>query len=299
MYGLDLFSGIGGITEALADWVTPIAYCEYDKYVRSVLCSRMLERKIPCAPIWDDVRTLKSSFIPPVDIIYGGFPCQDISAAGRRVGLDGKRSALYWELHRLVDECRPAFVFLENVPGIRTRGLGEVVRSLADVGYDSRWTRISAESVGAPHIRERWFLLAHNKSIGRGEGRTEISSRERVDVVTGSSGEVADTNGELVRYESGRRFRAGRENQTVIGNIGAMADTASAGRVESRADRSGDSQITRPFNDIGGPGWWDVEPDVGRMANGVQFRVDRVKSLGNAVVPQQAKAAYQKLMGFT
>ena len=267
MYGLDLFSGIGGITEALAEWVTPVAYCEYDKYVRTILLSRMLERKIHCAPIWSDVRTLKSDFIPPVDIIYGGFPCQDISAAGRRVGLDGQRSALYWELHRLVTECRPAFVFLENVPGIRTRGLGEVVRSLADVGYDSRWTRISAESVGAPHIRERWFLLAHNKSIGCGEGRTEIGSRQRVAEFTSGSGQVADA--------------------------------ASTGRIESRSNVSDQAQITRTFGDIGGPSRWHVEPDVGRMANGVQFRVDRIKSLGNAVVPQQAKAAYQKLMGFT
>ena len=265
MYGLDLFSGIGGITEALAEWVTPVAYCEYDKYVRTVLLSRMLERKIPCAPIWSDVRTLKSDFIPPVDIIYGGFPCQDISAAGRGAGLVGKRSALYWELHRLVADIRPAFVFLENVPAIRTRGLDVVVRSLADVGYDSRWTRISAESVGAPHIRERWFLLAHNKSVGRGERRTEIDSRQR-DFVAASGG-------------------------------GPMADTASAGRVESRFNVSEQTKVARTFRDLGGPSWWDVEPDVGRMANGVQFRVDRIKSLGNAVVPQQAKAAYKKLMG--
>lgn len=113
------------------------------------------------APIWDDVRTLKGSDLPPVDIISGGFPCQDISVAGTGAGLEGKRSGLVFEVFRLIGECRPRFVFLENVPALAVRGLDRVLLELHALGYDARWTIVSAAEMGAVHIRERWFLLAH------------------------------------------------------------------------------------------------------------------------------------------
>src|SRR5690606_10421534 len=125
--GLDLFSGIGGLTLALAPWVRPVAYCENDRYATAVLLSRMRTGDLPCAPIWDDVRTLRGDMLPSVDIIYGGFPCQDISCAGRGAGLAGGRSGLFFEIARLARELRPRFVFLENVPAITTRGLGDVL----------------------------------------------------------------------------------------------------------------------------------------------------------------------------
>lgn len=162
--GLDLFSGIGGLTLALEPWVKPVAYCENDRYAQSVLLSRMFTGALPHAAIWDDIRTLRADHISTpeigIDIIYGGFPCQDISVAGHGVGLEGKRSGLYWELHRLVGSLRPSFVFLENVPAIRTRGLRDVVRSLTEFGYDCRWDIISAKEVGAAFYGDRWFLLA-------------------------------------------------------------------------------------------------------------------------------------------
>src|SRR5438309_5214628 len=107
MYGLDLFSGIGGITKALEGYVTPVAYCENDRDAQAVLLSRMATGDLPLAPIWDDVATLRSTYIPSVDIIYGGFPCQDISVAGRGKGLAGKRSGLFFEIVRLCGEIRP------------------------------------------------------------------------------------------------------------------------------------------------------------------------------------------------
>lgn len=172
--GLDLFSGIGGLTIALAPWVRPLAYCENDRYSQAILLSRMRTHDLPCAPIWDDVRTLRDEKLRgTVDIIYGGFPCQDISVAGHGVGLAGDRSGLYFEILRLVEQTRPQFVFLENVPAIRTRGALEVARTLTRVGYDCRWDVISAREVGASFIGDRWFLLAaaNGKTLRIKQGR--------------------------------------------------------------------------------------------------------------------------------
>lgn len=164
MNGLDLFSGIGGIGLALEPWVRTVAYCERELYAQGVLLSRMQSGEIDIAPIWDDVTTLRGEMLPKIDIIFGGFPCQDLSIAKQnRKGLDGQRSGLFFEIVRLAKECNPRFVFLENVPAIRTAGAETVVKELASIGYDCRWTTLSAASVGAPHKRERWFLLAYSK----------------------------------------------------------------------------------------------------------------------------------------
>lgn len=164
MYGLDCFSGYGGITMALSEWVKPVAYCESEKYAQAILLSRMVDGSIPAAPIWDDIKTLRGDILPKIDIVYGGFPCQDISVAGNGKGLEGERSGLFFELCRVVKEVNPRFVFLENVPGIRARGLREVVRELTTMGYDCRWTCVAASDVGAPHLRKRWFLLGSDNS---------------------------------------------------------------------------------------------------------------------------------------
>src|SRR3990167_2169311 len=166
LYGLDLFSGIGGNTIALNEYIKTIAYCEFDRHAQGVLLSRMRSGAIEPAPIWDDIKTLTSKqFSSPIDIIVGGFPCQDISVAGKQEGIKlGNRSGLFYEIIRLIKELRPTFVFLENVPGIRTRGLGVVLQELTKAGYDCRWTMLSASSVGANHKRERWFLLAYDNS---------------------------------------------------------------------------------------------------------------------------------------
>lgn len=173
--GLDLFSGIGGLTIALADWVKPVAYCESDRYAQSVLLSRMSDGTLPVAPIWDDVRTLRAGsfrLCKPIDIIYGGFPCQDISIAGRRAGLGGERSRLFFEIIRLARELRPSFIFLENVAGV-VPWIGAVTGELAALRYDCRWGMLRAWDVGALHVRERWFCLANsNGSEWRGYIRT-------------------------------------------------------------------------------------------------------------------------------
>jgi DNA (cytosine-5)-methyltransferase 1 len=248
--GLDLFSGIGGITKALAGYVRPVAYCENERYAQAVLLSRMWAGDLPNAPIWDDVRTLRGEDLAvKPDIIYGGFPCQDISVAGRGAGLAGERSGLFFEIARLVGEIRPAFCFLENVPAITSRGGWEVVGAFAALGYDCRWDMLSAYDVGAPHRRDRWWLLAYTVPTGKWGGSWKDETK---------------------KY--------------------AMAHTNGKGRPESRRTRTGRTE----FSDGSG---WPVEPAVGGTFDGLSRRMDRLKGLGNSVVPAQAREAFERLMG--
>lgn len=218
--GLDLFSGIGGLTLALAPWVRPIAYCENDRYAQAVLLSRMSKGEIARAPIWDDVRTLgRKNFHgrTSIDLISAGFPCQDISAAGRGAGLAGERSGLFFQVVRLVRELGPAFVFLENVPAIRTRGLDVVIKELSGLGYDCRWTTVSAADVGAPHLRKRWWLLAANADRTRLQVSGTQPARENRGVQRRSSSAGSRWAGEpgMGRVVHGVRYRVDR-----IGRLG-------------------------------------------------------------------------------
>ncbi len=173
--GLDLFSGIGGMSIALSEWISPIAYCEIDPYCQGVLLSRMANGELAEAPIWDDIKTLSGySFREKeIDIIYGGFPCQDISIIGSRKGLEGKRSCLAYELLRLIKEIKPKFVFVENVPNIISLGAKELTKEFYKMGMDSRWCCLSANYCGAPHKRDRWFILSHSNSESSREANSE------------------------------------------------------------------------------------------------------------------------------
>lgn len=236
--GLSLFTGIGGLDVALSDYVRPVAYCEIDPYCQGVLLSRMADGLLPNSPIWDDVTKLQGADLRgATDIIYGGFPCQDISIAGHGKGLEGERSGLFFEIMRLAKEIKPKYIFLENVPAITHRGGLQVVNEIAEMGYVSRWCCISAASVGALHHRERWFLLANAKS----QRSQEI--------------------GQPMRQEK---------------------------------------EYTMPKYSIKYDAW-DKEPEnkfeLARVANGVQDRPHRIKALGNAVVPAQAREAFRILSG--
>jgi DNA (cytosine-5)-methyltransferase 1 len=262
--GLDLFSGIGGISIGLSRWVEPIAYCENDRFSQSDLLDNMHNGHIKMAPIWDDVRTLKGKDLPVMpDIVYGGFPCQDISTAGLGAGLDGQRSGLYFEIVRLVEETKPTFVFLENVAAIRTRGLSRVCYELAARGYDLRWTVISASSVGACHQRARWFLLAHTDCESSRKQLFNQFDKSKNGVVS------ARKKGIDTHTHSTRRERYGR----TFGN---------------------ESKITKPV----GFGRWTSEPAIRRGDHGLQNRPHELKSLGNSVVPYQVEKAFETLIGF-
>jgi len=284
MNGLDLFSGIGGLTSALMPWVRPVAYCEIDRFCQAVLLSRMADGRLPVAPIWDDVARLGAAQLPPVDIIYGGFPCQDLSCAGNGAGLAGERSGLFFEVEGLAREIRPRFVFLENVPAIRTRGADVVVGRLAGLGYDCRWDVLSAYDVGAPHKRERWFLLAYSQSSGcRKEPAVNLGHPER------SSEEGCPAGFDIGGPSpSNTVSSAGRTVNTAGCQMGGQDNSVSSERTESAGGASiGGSE--------GDP--WPTEPNVGRVADGVSARVDRLRALGNGVVPAAAREAFRRLMG--
>jgi len=268
--GLDLFSGIGGITRGLSKWSEPVAYCERDEYAQMVLLSRMENGDIPNAPIWNDINTLNANMLPEVEFVYGGFPCQDISCAGRGEGLYGERSGLYFQLLRLVEEVKPEFVFLENVPAIRTRGLYSVVKSLTDLRYDCRWTCVSAREVGANHLRKRWFLLAYSNCINsRNEWEKEMPK-----------------NRELDKWKTFSRNNGQKQHLANSVSVG-LSLKPECGQPNSKGASLG---VMRP-------GHWGIEPEVGRVVNGLPSRVDRIKSLGNAVVPRQVEKAFEKLIG--
>jgi DNA (cytosine-5)-methyltransferase 1 len=157
---LDLFSGIGGFSLGLerAGFKT-VAFCEIEPS-----CRHLLKHHWPEVPCFDDVRQLCGADVGPVDLICGGFPCQDISFAGAGAGIDGERSGLWAEHARLICELRPRFVIVENVAALLSRGLGRVLGDLAALGYDADWDCIPASAVGAPHRRDRLWIVAYARS---------------------------------------------------------------------------------------------------------------------------------------
>jgi DNA (cytosine-5)-methyltransferase 1 len=155
---LDLFSGLGGFSlglERTGGFVTT-AFCEIDPF-----CRRVLAKHWPQVPCFDDVTTLRGEDVGPVDVICGGFPCQDISSAGLGEGLDGARSGLWSEFARLIGELRPGIALVENVAALLGRGLDRVLGDLASLGYDAEWHCIPASAVGAPHRRDRLWIVAY------------------------------------------------------------------------------------------------------------------------------------------
>lgn len=270
---LDLFSGIGGFSLGLERaGMRTVAFCEIEPFCRAVLAQHW-----PEVPIYDDVRTLTADTLRrdgiTVDVICGGFPCQDVSTAGMRAGLEGERSGLWAEYGRLIGEVRPKFAIVENVTGLLSLGFGNVLGDLAALGYDAVWDCIPACAVGAPHSRDRVWIVAHTtncirrtngRSLAGGEGSGETEAREWP---------VWEGNG-----RSGDDGFAARS--------AAVADAKSdrwapKGQWPEAGHADGSHQLQ-----LGWETHWITEPDVGRVADGVPARVDRLRGLGNAVVPQ-------------
>lgn len=285
---LDLFSGIGGFSLGLerAGFET-VAFCEI-----SPKCRHLLATHWPRVPQFNDVCALTAADITgPIDVICGGFPCQDISFAGKGAGLAGERSGLWSEYARLVRELRPTYVIVENVSALLGRGLGDVLGDLAALGYNAWWDCIPAAAVGAPHRRDRIWIVAYPGSIEH-EGYGDALRRE---IASGLSraNRLADTEClRAIQSQGGVTDERGW-----LGDCGsegcrqALADTVlvdGQGLVASLADQEERrGPVERPAGPRGnGLGQWLSEPDVGRVAHGVPARVDRLHGLGNAVVPQ-------------
>lgn len=163
MNELSLFAGGGGgiLGGVLLGWRTVCAV-ELDPYARRVLLARQNDGCLPPFPVYDDVRTFDGTqWRGRVDVVSGGFPCQDISLAGRGEGITGERSGLWKEFARIIGEIRPKYAFVENSPALISRGLGTVLGDLSELGYDAQWGIVSAANVGAPHLRKRIWILAH------------------------------------------------------------------------------------------------------------------------------------------
>lgn len=159
---LDLFSGIGGFSYGLekTGGFKTFAFCEQDK-----TCQQVLKKHWPSTHIFEDVTKFKAGYLKNnFDLICGGFPCQDISVAGKGAGIEGSRSGLWKEFYRLIKEISPRWVIIENVANLRSKGLAVVLKDLWSLGYDAEWDIISARSVGAPHLRERCWIVAYPNS---------------------------------------------------------------------------------------------------------------------------------------
>lgn len=347
--GLSLFSGIGGIDVALDEWVRTDAYCEIDPYCQSVLLSRMQEGHLSKAPIWPDVRTLPFRELPKIDIIFGGFPCQDISIAGAGKGLAGERSGLFFEIVRLCREIRPSFIFLENVPAITFRGGNDVVGAIAALGYDCRWIVISAASVGALHRRERWFLLAYSKhygiiasqdggsvgeSIAQGRQQQPQESEWPAERASSLPGNVANTlrprlqekgaelettgtarenlfNGNVANAFGERLERQWNRTKCASEKQPMFTSSCNDGNTMRESGEQTDKETNTKQCDWEAWGehtgqywpfesrehWQEVVSSMGKCSHGLPFHVDRLKSLGNSVVPQQCRKAFEILMG--
>jgi DNA (cytosine-5)-methyltransferase 1 len=321
---LDLFSGIGGFSLGFERaGMQTVGFCEIDPYARAVLAKHW-----PGVPCHDDVKTL--DIRSGIDVVCGGFPCQDISVAGRNAGIDGPRSGLWRDMLRIVETIRPQWVVIENVPALRARGLDQVLGALAALGYDAEWHCIPAAAIGAPHRRDRVWVVAYpDIDVGQPWGpcdaaegprgrhfdrsgigahvaypvRDRSQGAEPAEPAPGVGRRSSDPGAAVVAYpdqpglEGWRRpLLPQRAGQCAAGEGGAHVAYAGqpdgCGRLAwaGRGCRSAPdaaAECGRGNGEIDGQ--WLAEPCVGRVAHGVPRRVDRLKALGNAIVPQIAE----------
>ena len=278
---LDLFAGIGGFTLGLdrAGFET-VAFCEIDPYAQKVLKKNWSE-----VPIYDDVREITAERLISdgirVDVITGGFPCQDISLAGQKAGIEGKRSGLWTECARLIGEIRPRYAIFENVTNLLNGDRGDwfkrVLWDISQVGYDAEWHCIPASELGAHHHRDRVWIICYP--------RTDVlleDSRYR---------QWRDSESVLGRQNTQRKRECdtntvGRSSQEVANTLYERLQ----GRIRRRKDseregKLGHSRCGSATHGQPGQNQWVIEPELGRVANGIPSRSHRLKCLGNAVVP--------------
>ena len=292
---LDLFSGIGGFSLGLerSGAFKTVAFCEIEPY-----CQKVLAKHWPKVPIYDDVRTITADKLASdgitVDAICGGFPCQDISTAGKGAGLEGERSGLWFEYARIIGELRPRYVIVENVAALLNGGFDRVLGSLASLGYDAEWHCIPASAVGAPHRRDRLWIVANTPGREHKSSKLTVRRSGTNELLKTFTENVADTNGKRKlqpqRAISNERGWSGNCCENVSNTDGCDSTTRLQKRQQTHQTETSsrlDYRIARYGNLRNvGKDIWSIEPDVGRVANGVPARSHRLRALGNAVVPQ-------------
>ena len=339
MNELHLFAGTGGgILGGMLLGHTCVCAVEIEPYCRKVLLQRQRDGMLPKFPIWGDVRTFDGKpWRGKVDIICGGFPCQDISCAGKGAGIEGERSGLWSEFARIISEVRPRYAFVENSPMLAIRGLGRVLGDLSEIGYDARWCVMGADDVGAPHVRKRMWILAYAR-YGCGERNLRIKG-ERLCEQDAEGFGAPDSNqtlrpsevSNIVAYPelfgNGRREQF-EKSQQKEGNTSEVLSNSNEERPQGARSKFEPTGITRGCEEVlsnpqvprqpSGPNrqaqvqfgrsctWWDRDPadqdgafesQLGRVADGVANRVDRLKAIGNGQVPLVAATAFKLLKG--
>jgi DNA (cytosine-5)-methyltransferase 1 len=309
MNELALFAGAGGgiLGGHLLGWRTVCAV-EWEPYPASVLCARQNDGFLPPFPVWDDVQTFDGKpWRGIVDVVSGGFPCQDISVAGKGDGLDGERSGMWREMARIIHEVRPKFVFVENSPMLTSRGLDRVLGDLAKMGFDARWGVLGAAEVGANHKRDRIWIVANSRHRSWRDIGIAKEGNDAPSQWTANSNQacrpseqpsiMADTHSKPKYGEpnssSNNKLaeQQGKETGNLDGGGGRKnVDHTSSGRYEPQ-----EKQVCPRGDSSQHTSWWAVEPDVGRVADGVAARLDRLKALGNGQVSEVARRAWEVL----
>jgi DNA (cytosine-5)-methyltransferase 1 len=285
---IDLFSGIGGFSlglEATGHFET-VAFCEIEEFPRKVL-----KKHWPDIPIYEDVKNVTAERLRTDGVISngdrivvtGGFPCQDISVAGHQKGITAERSGLWTELHRIIGELRPEYAIVENVSALLSgpseqpgEWFGKILGDLAEIGFDARWYSIQAADMGAPHKRNRVWIVGYPECNGL------VTAKIKRSIVTSSNNDKKRQN-KTIESKGTSRSEYSKN----------VADSDSIERNEHETDKrdgkfkaqkiSGNRSCLPRMGE-----WWATEPNVGRVANGIPNRVDRLKGLGNAIVPQIA-----------
>ncbi len=307
MNELALFAGAGGgiLGGHLLGWRTVCAV-EWEPYPASVLCARQNDGFLPPFPVWDDVQTFDGKpWRGIVDVVSGGFPCQDISAAGKGEGIDGERSGMWREMARIIHEVRPRFVFVENSPMLTSRGLGRVLGDLASMGFDARWGVLGAADVGANHQRDRiWIagwrdVFPHSElhRLGWREQQSEGFEEKKRNVANSTKLQRnGSNNNSRVSMERKKKseFRDNCWSEKMANTTSIRPSGQGQSEQPCNTTQNGNRKASKPFN-VRKSSFWAVEPDVGRVVDGVAARVDRLKAIGNGQVSEVARTAWEIL----
>lgn len=278
---ISLFSGIGGF-ELAADWIggiNTIASVEINPF-----CQKVLTKNFPNTPIYNDVTSYHPE-IGKAQIVCGGSPCQDLSVAGKQKGIiEGKRSSLWFEQLRIYQESRATFLIWENVSGALRNGFGEVLRSLSEIRCNAEWETISASALGAPHRRDRIFLIAYPSSLQFSVEPQTWADQVRCQVA------IASTYPLSLRepQPQGRKQNKRRRSSDRIAETTANTDSTSSQR-NRRTERSIEESANIASHSRVSP-WSSIKPPVCGVDAGLSNRLDRLAALGNAIVPQVAIA---------
>jgi DNA (cytosine-5)-methyltransferase 1 len=298
MRELSLFSGAGGglLGTHLLGW-RPVGYVEWDDYCQRIIAARIRDGYLPDAPIFGDIRAFNrdgyaEAYSGLVDVVTAGFPCQPFSSAGKQLGEDDPRN-MWPATIATIRVVRPPFIFLENVPRLLSSGyFGTILGELAESGYDARWRVLSAAEVGAPHQRDRLWVVGQAQDVAYPHrsrwGENELDLRQGKPNSVGSRPHVAHSNRQRAVEQEGRE----REQRGWTGDGSkALAHTERTGSQGSARARMEQSE------QLAGRGWWLSEPRLGRVAHGVADRVDRLEAIGNGQVPAVVTTAWRLLTG--